>query len=369
MSTRTIGAIALRPTGNVQGGHYFFSLQTGRRVVRNRWTEVPMPIDVIKRVNAMAENITLNKLVFGDRENVEVDDEFSDSELEDDTPSTDSESSGSSASGSDSEGDDEDDHGEQRQEDEDGDDESHDESRSSPPGQEENNESRRVRLAPEVKQEREMVVVNTEPQPEIGEEQHVDGDTNLEDDSEDQPEDADDADIGGVSLDEQMNHRYGQRTGAHNLRARRKPRYDLSLIAQASNQAIVPRFDVSRLAALSPSLEPLLGVVLTQYGVKKGLKLFGAQGDDEVRKEMQQLHDRKVMRPKSGPALTATERIDALQYLMFLQQKRDGTIKGRGCADGRKQRSHIGKSEASSPTISTEAVFLIITIAAKEKGM
>ena len=72
------------------------------------------------------------------------------------------------------------------------------------------------------------------------------------------------------------------------------------------------------------------------------------------------------MRPKSGPSLTAAERSSALKYLMFLKKKRDGAIKGRGCADGRKQRDYIDKSETSSPTISTEAVFIIISIAAKE---
>jgi len=32
MRPRTIGAIALRPTGNAQGGYYFMSLNTGRRI-------------------------------------------------------------------------------------------------------------------------------------------------------------------------------------------------------------------------------------------------------------------------------------------------------------------------------------------------
>lgn len=43
MATRTTGAIVLRPTGNAQGGHFFFSLTIGRRVDRHRWTELPMP--------------------------------------------------------------------------------------------------------------------------------------------------------------------------------------------------------------------------------------------------------------------------------------------------------------------------------------
>eukprot|EP00957_Ditylum_brightwellii_P206926 15350597-Ditylum_brightwellii.AAC.1 len=46
---RTVGAIALRPTGNKLRGHYFMSLLTGRRLICNRWTELPLPQDIIKR--------------------------------------------------------------------------------------------------------------------------------------------------------------------------------------------------------------------------------------------------------------------------------------------------------------------------------
>ena len=34
MATRTIGALALRPNGNLQGGHLFLSLSTGRVIDR-----------------------------------------------------------------------------------------------------------------------------------------------------------------------------------------------------------------------------------------------------------------------------------------------------------------------------------------------
>ena len=43
---------------------------------------------------------------------------------------------------------------------------------------------------------------------------------------------------------------------------------------------------------------------------------------------------------------------------MFLKQKRCGKIKGRGCADGRKQRLYKSKEDTTSPTITTEALFL-----------
>jgi hypothetical protein len=54
MGARTTGAIALRPTGNAQGGYYFLSLSSGRRLTRNRWTDLPMPQEVIDRVHGLA---------------------------------------------------------------------------------------------------------------------------------------------------------------------------------------------------------------------------------------------------------------------------------------------------------------------------
>jgi hypothetical protein len=71
--------------------------------------------------------------------------------------------------------------------------------------------------------------------------------------------------------------------------------------------------------------------------VNKGLKVFGEAGANAVVKELKQLHDRGVITPKAAGELSREERRNALQYLMFLKQKQCGKIKGRGCADGRKQ--------------------------------
>jgi hypothetical protein len=51
---------------------------------------------------------------------------------------------------------------------------------------------------------------------------------------------------------------------------------------------------------------------------------------------------------------------------MFLKRKRCGKIKGRGCADGRKQRAHTAREDAASPTVATESVFLTAVIDALE---
>ena len=51
---------------------------------------------------------------------------------------------------------------------------------------------------------------------------------------------------------------------------------------------------------------------------------------------------------------------------MFLKQKRNRSIKGRGCADGRPQRLYKSESETSFPTAATESVFITGLIDAQE---
>ena len=51
---------------------------------------------------------------------------------------------------------------------------------------------------------------------------------------------------------------------------------------------------------------------------------------------------------------------------MFLKKKLCGRIKGRGCADGRKQRVYISKEDSSSPTVTTEGMMLSCILDAME---
>ena len=54
MQERTTGAIALRPTGNSQGAHFFMSFTTGQRLNRQIFTSLPLPQDVINGVHHLA---------------------------------------------------------------------------------------------------------------------------------------------------------------------------------------------------------------------------------------------------------------------------------------------------------------------------
>ena len=94
MAARTVGAIAMRPTGNEQGGYFFFSLNTGRRLNRHRWTVLPMPSEVVDRVHALARRSAAGRgLIFANRNGIQ-DDVDSDDDDDDESynPDTDDDS-------------------------------------------------------------------------------------------------------------------------------------------------------------------------------------------------------------------------------------------------------------------------------------
>jgi hypothetical protein len=102
------------------------------------------------------------------------------------------------------------------------------------------------------------------------------------------------------------------------------------------------------------------------YGLKSGLKKFGEPGHKAVSKEIHQLHDRDSWKPIRKEELSQLEKSRAMESLIFLVEKRDGTIKARHCANGSTQRSYLAREDTSSPTVSTEATLLTLIIEAKE---
>ena len=112
------------------------------------------------------------------------------------------------------------------------------------------------------------------------------------------------------------------------------------------------------LAALAPHADEPVSYLTEQMTAKKGLKLFGEEGVAALQKELHQLLYREVMHPVPAKSLTYDQRKAALKYLMFLKEKRSGKVKGRGCADGRKQRVYKTKEETYAPTVSSEAMFI-----------
>ena len=94
--------------------------------------------------------------------------------------------------------------------------------------------------------------------------------------------------------------------------------------------------------------------------------MFGEKGHAGASKELDQLHRRTCFGPISVADLTPSERKKAMEALMFLTEKPDGTIKGRLVYNGKPTREWMSKEDTASPTASIEAVFITGVIDAKE---
>ena len=351
MLPRTTGAIALRPTGNAQGGHYFYSLSTGRRLNRNHWTVLPMPAEVIQRVERLSRRpLGLTPIEFADRAGVPLVDNDEEEAYDDDEDEGDDDFDPDAADAMIAGVDDDDDE--------------------LPLVENEHDEEADEQLLNDnlnIVDDANNMELDLELELAIdpGNDDDADAANEADEEREAEAEEPDDAnvaqldeeheeaaineanDVDGpdhavvIDVDAQMDVIYGPRTGKYDLRAR-KPR------------------DYGHMHVTLES------IAMTQHSVRKGLKLFGEAGVVAVTKELVQLHERGVVEPKYIQDLDGPQKQAALQYLMFLKQKRNGVIKGRGCADGRKQRAHISKEDASSPTVAIESVMISCTIDAKE---
>ena len=104
-----------------------------------------------------------------------------------------------------------------------------------------------------------------------------------------------------------------------------------------------------------------------QVSVKEGIKRFGESATNAVLAEFGQLHDQHIFDPQYVRNLTDSQKKGALNLITLVKEKRCGKIKGRACADGRKQRRYIKKEDVASPTIQLESLLLSLLIDAFEK--
>jgi Reverse transcriptase (RNA-dependent DNA polymerase) len=364
MTPRTTGAIALRPSGNAQGGHYFFSLTSGKRLLRNQWTLLPMPADVIDRIHKMSRRSPdTPALEFANGAGVSIDDDDDDDDSDyddddddawhdDDTANFDPtvDMADDQIAGVDLD---------QVPEQEELEEVQQNENQNVPEIMNPplfDHEIQNVELEnADVEQENAEQLEEIIPEAEAEEDQKEDDadDESIENDDPNENEDEDnmdevEEDEETNNIDEEMDEKYGPRTQQYDLRPRKPRDYG------HMHATIDGNFNAT-----------LDSIAMTQHGMRKGLQIFGKAGEDAVTKELTQLHERKVIKPISN--LNCQERKDALKYLMFLKEKKNGIIKGRGCADGRKQRLHTTKEEASSPTVAIESVMLSCVIDAKER--
>ena len=100
----------------------------------------------------------------------------------------------------------------------------------------------------------------------------------------------------------------------------------------------------------------------------KGIKLYGEKEIAAFFKEFNQL-DKGALdgKPVIGPIpleeLTDKEKEEALEAVNLIKVKRDGSIKGRSCANGKKQRKFVSQDDNfASPTVSNESLMTSLAI-------
>ena len=421
MDSRTMGCICLGPTGNAQGGHWFMSLTSGAKVIRYQWTKMPIPTDAINRVYHIGQQQGMpSTITYSNRRGEEILDTIDDfdgmDEADDSTyvssdgagdndTSLDADSSSESVNesdsndnedgDSDSDGDNDDSSYHPSDDDEaadDDDDSSYhplddDEAADNEPLDDDHSVVSELMdsKAPHPDNNGQTGVESIET---TGVDDHTDKNhpiapETLEDNDNDHADIADD-DNGTSNKSwsqeikdavEEGRQRALDNNNTRPQRARKRADQYLSSdytfavltnMATAQNASkIIP--DETFYSAIAPHTLELKNFLTAQMTAKKGLKVFGQRGVNALMKELNQLLTRNVMHPVHARSLTREQKIGALKYLMFLKEKRSGEVKGRGCADGRKQRVYKTKEETHSPTVSNEAMFISAIFDAKER--
>jgi hypothetical protein len=339
--SRSIGAIALRPS-NEKGGYYFMSLSTGKRLHCYQWTELPVPDYVIDRVETMAEGegqpiMTNGHPIFEWSPGVPILDE---DELEGEDHADDELENGSLMYGDDP--DDEESH----------DDDPHDDAT--------NDESD---FAPDTDDDLDGndddEYDDTNDHDDGADNGDVDADTVADDKAEN------DASTVPEAPPQQEPRSDGRPSRSHDATTRTHyvpgftgQSYEMQFLSVPAHQQAEWTDDCYRIA---------VNVMFTQMTATKGIKMFGEKAIAVMFKEYNQLNDMTVFGRTDPDALTSSQKKGALRAVNLIKEKRCGRLKGRACADGSKQKSYIPREEATSPTVSMEALTASLVIDAHEK--
>jgi hypothetical protein len=376
-SARTVDALALRPTGNAQGGYFFMRLDTWKRVSRHTWIELPMSDETITLINDHGKTQTPTDDVFIFKRS---DKSFltslaiSDDHLVCDHP----QDEGASITNDQQQNNDEDNASE--------------------------NISHHSNADPDSDDDSDII----DEQIDSDTDSHVQHDNTLEeplrdtdsllsysdDNSEnisisdtshnevrsatDSHESTDSLDQAIHNIDSTINpdniittttnesrpgtRRYNMRpsqNASYNEKELKNNAFTLHITSQQQNLPKSP-------PSLSWDYQNKFAYAFTQMSAREGLRRFGDKAADALISEWKQLDEKKVFHGVHFKDTSYEQRSKALRLVQLIKQKRCGKIKGRTCADGRKQKEYIKEEDSTSPTVSTEALLLTLMIDANE---
>ena len=96
------------------------------------------------------------------------------------------------------------------------------------------------------------------------------------------------------------------------------------------------------------------------------MKVFGDRAKQGGYKELKQLNDREVFTPRLVTELTTDEKRKAQEAMLLVTEKKDKSVKGRMCYNGKETRIWHDKDASHSPTVSNEGLNITMAIDAKE---
>jgi hypothetical protein len=323
MKGRTEGAIAMCPTGALDGSWFYYTLRHGKIVRRRRATALPAPIEVIERVRKLAakrkgkqkgDNIRMESWNFHHQEDPQqqpVEEQFvipanaqPEEDLEEDAMEAEEEFQDES-----------------------------------------DNDS--VKSGSQNEQDRQQLLKDI-----FGE----DSDDELEEEGINNEQDdiniaGEDDQLAGEPVEQPAERLYGR---GH--RARVPNRY-------YSMMASVDRITKERSAA-----ESTYGLKLS---VKKGIDLFGYDAILSVVKEVKQMLDQDVWEGQDPKDLSTEEWGTVINSMIFLKEKftAEGLfqkLKARLVAGGHQQKKELFEDTKAAPTVATQSVFMVAAIAAVE---
>ena len=355
---RTRGAIALGPTGNVQGGFRFMALNTGRVITRYSWDSLPMPDTVIARVNYLGRDQP-KQFIFTNRHGQEIGDvsapgptpEYPDLLDNDNTnhvdpiviPGVDDDVEITGVDGANDAGN---------------------------VAENEDPQAQELDINDPVNVETDPLPVDegTEPpdtddpilpppeepttnapNPEVG----------------NQPESVPEEPATVPIFDLRRSSRRRQAPASY-VPSMSGNKYSYTVTQLAEKETLHPDAHMFVQEDFYQAEPDVVATVMTQLSLKAGLREWGDRAHDAAYMEMKQLHMRNTFKPKHYRELTEHQRLMLLESHMFLKLKRSGDVKGRTVAGGNKQRDYISKEDASSPTVAVESVLLSCIIDAEE---
>ena len=110
----------------------------------------------------------------------------------------------------------------------------------------------------------------------------------------------------------------------------------------------------------------ITGYLLNQMPAKVSIKKLGSKAEEALHKEFLQQHNTNTFTPIFERELSPEQIKNILDAISIIKEKRDGSIKGRTCANGKKQRLWKSKAELTSPTVCTDSVFITLMVDAYE---